>query len=59
MEFLRGTRVTVTTDWDRPRELDGDVITSSRILTAQVHPGALTLCVAEPAQHPDLTTGAS
>lgn len=59
VEFCRGTRVTVTTDRDRPRELDGDVVTSRRSLTAQIHPGALTLCVAEPANHPDLTTGAS
>lgn len=34
VEFCRGTRVTVTTDRDRPRELGSDVVTSRRSLTA-------------------------
>ena len=59
-EFLRGSRITVTSDQDEPRQLDGDVIDPGRSLTIAVRPGALQICVPlpdggsdRPAERPD------
>ena len=57
MEVLRGSRITVTSDRDQPRELDGDVIEPGRTLDVQVRPGALWLCVYQPDRSPDLAEG--
>lgn len=47
-EVLRGSRITVTSDKDEPRQLDGDVIDPGRTLTIAVRPGALEVCVPLP-----------
>lgn len=58
MEVFRARRVEITSDREQPRELDGDVITPGRSLTAQVWPDALLLCVPQPDTSPDLAEGA-
>ena len=45
LEILRASRITVTSDRDQPRQLDGDVIDPGRHLTITLRPGALELCV--------------
>lgn len=57
MEVLRGSRITITSDREQPRELDGDVIDPGRTLAATVRPGALLLCVYQPDRSPDLAEG--
>jgi YegS/Rv2252/BmrU family lipid kinase len=57
MEVLRGSRISIVSDRMQPRELDGDVIDAGCTLTVTVRPGALRLCVAEPARSPDLAEG--
>lgn len=47
-EVLRGSRITVTSDRDEPRQLDGDVIDPGRTLAVAVRPGALEICVPLP-----------
>ncbi|RYV50848.1 diacylglycerol/lipid kinase family protein [Pengzhenrongella frigida] len=47
-EVLRGSRITVTSDRDQPRQLDGDIIDPGRSLTVDVRPGALEVCVPLP-----------
>ena len=47
-EVFRGSRITVTSDKDEPRQLDGDVIDPGRTLTITVRPGALEVCVPLP-----------
>ncbi|MGV8964957.1 MAG: DUF4235 domain-containing protein [Cellulomonas sp.] len=47
-EVLRGSRITVTSDRDEPRQLDGDVIEPGLTLTITVRPGALEICVPLP-----------
>ncbi|MGV8968370.1 MAG: diacylglycerol/lipid kinase family protein [Cellulomonas sp.] len=44
-EVLRGSRITVTSDLDQPRQLDGDIIEPGRSLSVDVRPGALEVCV--------------
>lgn len=48
MEVLRASRITVASDRDQPRQLDGDVIDPGCSLTITVRPGALELCVPRP-----------
>lgn len=50
-EVLRGSRITITSDKDQPRQLDGDIIEPARALTITVRPGALEVCV--PPHHDD------
>jgi diacylglycerol kinase family enzyme len=47
METFRARRVEITSDREQPRELDGDVIEPSRLLSMTVRPRALCLCVPE------------
>jgi len=47
-EVLHGSRITVTSDHDEPRQLDGDVIDPGRSLSIAVRPGALLICVPLP-----------
>ena len=47
-EVLRGSRITVTSDRDEPRQLDGDIIDPGRTLTVAVRPGAIEICVPPP-----------
>lgn len=54
MEILRGSRSTVTSDPEQPRELDGDLIRPGRTLAARVRPGALWLGVPQPDRSPDI-----
>ena len=58
MQILRGSRISVVSDRDQPRELDGDVIEPGRTLTVVVRPRALWLCVAQPDRSSDPTNGA-
>ena len=57
MEVLRAARITVTSNRDQPRQLDGDVIEPGRELRVTVQPGALELCVPQPERSPDLAEG--
>ena len=57
MEVHRAARIRVVSDGPQPRQLDGDVISPSRELTATVRPGALELCVPHPEESPDLAEG--
>lgn len=57
MEVLRASRITVTSDRDQPRQLDGDVIEPGRELRVTVRPGALVLCVPQPERSEDLAEG--
>jgi diacylglycerol kinase family enzyme len=58
MEVLRAARVEVTSDRPQPRQLDGDLIEAGPHLLAEMMPGALWLCVPQPAGHPDLAEDA-
>ena len=49
METFQARHVTISSDREHPRELDGDLIEPSRILTAAVRPAALWMCVPQPA----------
>lgn len=58
MDVMRATRITVTSDREQPRQLDGDTIDPGRTLRVTVRPGALELCVPQPEESPDLAQGA-
>jgi diacylglycerol kinase family enzyme len=45
METFQARHVTISSDQEHPRELDGDLIEPSRTLTAAVCPAALWICV--------------
>ncbi|HEU5390259.1 MAG TPA: phosphatase PAP2 family protein [Streptosporangiaceae bacterium] len=47
METFQAKHVTISSDQEHPRELDGDLIEPSRTLTAAVRPAALWMCVPE------------
>jgi diacylglycerol kinase family enzyme len=47
METFQARHVTISSDQEHPRELDGDLIEPSRTLTAAVRPAALWMCVPE------------
>jgi YegS/Rv2252/BmrU family lipid kinase len=51
-EVLRGSRITVTSDRDEPRQLDGDIIDPGRTLAVAVRPGAIEICVPPPGGGP-------
>lgn len=53
MQVYRGRQVTISSDRDQPRELDGDLIEPGRTLRATIAPAALLLCVPRPAGDPD------
>jgi diacylglycerol kinase family enzyme len=55
MEVFQGRRIQVTSNRAQPRELDGDLIAPGRALRAEIRPGALWLCVPQPAGTPDLS----
>ncbi|HEU5110920.1 MAG TPA: diacylglycerol kinase family protein [Micromonosporaceae bacterium] len=57
MEVYTARRVQVISDRPQARQLDGDLIEPHRALRVSVRPRALTLCVPEPAQAPDLAEG--
>ncbi|MCX4473629.1 diacylglycerol kinase family protein [Micromonospora sp. NBC_01655] len=59
MEVFRARRVEITSNRAQPRELDGDLISPGRRLTAEIRPRALWLCVPQPEQAPDLAVDAS
>ena len=58
MDVMRARRVTVTSDREQPRQLDGDTIEPGRTLAVTVRPSALELCVPQPEESPDLAEGA-
>ncbi|MFY1637964.1 diacylglycerol/lipid kinase family protein [Solwaraspora sp. WMMB335] len=58
MQVYRGREVSVCSDRDQPRELDGDLIESGRTLRVSVCPAALWLCVPRPEADPDLSVDA-
>ncbi|MDG4765760.1 diacylglycerol kinase family protein [Solwaraspora sp. WMMD406] len=58
MRVHRGREITISSDRDQPRELDGDLIAPGRRLVVRIRPGALLLCVPRPAGDPDLTVDA-
>lgn len=58
MEVFRAGRISITSDREQPRELDGDLIDPARSLAVTVRPGALLLCVPQPEESPDLAEGA-
>ncbi|MBE1488589.1 diacylglycerol/lipid kinase family protein [Plantactinospora soyae] len=58
MEVLRARRVTISSNREQARELDGDVIPPGRSLQVAVRPAALWLCVPQPATEPDLSVDA-
>jgi diacylglycerol kinase family enzyme len=55
MKTYRARHVEIVSDRPQPRQLDGDVIEPDRRLTVDIRPRALLLCVAQPAESPDLT----
>ena len=57
MEVIRGSRITISSDREQPRELDGDVVDPARTLEVTVRPSALWLCVPQPDSSPDLAEG--
>jgi undecaprenyl-diphosphatase len=57
METFQARHVTISSDQEHPRELDGDLIGPSRTLTAAVRPAALWLCVPEPASAANASSG--
>jgi diacylglycerol kinase (ATP) len=57
MEVLRASRITVTSDREQPRQLDGDVIEPGRTMVVTVRPGALELCVPQPEESEDIAEG--
>ena len=58
MQVYRGREVSVVSDRDQPRELDGDLIEPGATLRVTVQPAALLLCVPRPADDPDLSVDA-
>lgn len=48
METFQARHVQISSDQEYPRELDGDLIRSSRTLTAAVRPAAVWVCVPQP-----------
>ncbi|MEV0734218.1 diacylglycerol kinase family protein [Polymorphospora sp. NPDC050346] len=58
MQVYRGRQVSITSNREQPRELDGDLIEPGRALEATVRPAALWLCVPRPEDAPDLTVDA-
>jgi diacylglycerol kinase family enzyme len=44
LEILRCSRVTIRSDREQSRQLDGDVIAAGRTLDVAVRPGALLVC---------------
>ena len=58
MQVYRGRQVTVSSDRDQPRQLDGDLIEPGRALRATVRPGAVRTATARPAGAPDLSVDA-
>jgi hypothetical protein len=48
METFQAKQVQIVSDQQHPRELDGDPIEPSHMLTATVRPAALWLCVPRP-----------
>lgn len=58
LEVFRGQQVVVASNRVQPRELDGDLIEPGRILRVGIRPGALSLCVPQPEEEPDLTVDA-
>ncbi|HEU4347800.1 MAG TPA: PHB depolymerase family esterase [Actinoplanes sp.] len=59
MEVFRGAKVEVISNRPQPRQLDGDLIDPGDRLLAEVIPGALWLCVPQPADAPDLADDAT
>ncbi|TNM59565.1 diacylglycerol kinase [Streptomyces sp. NP160] len=57
LEVHRASRVVVRADREHPRELDGDVIDPSPVLSITVRQRALELCVPQPERSPDLAEG--
>jgi diacylglycerol kinase (ATP) len=57
MQVLRGADITIVSEREQARELDGDVIDPGTTLRATVRPGALELCVPQPEQSHDLAEG--
>ena len=51
LEILRCSRITVRSDREQPRELDGDVIRPGRTLDVSIRSGALLVCC--PAEYSD------
>ncbi|HTJ35567.1 MAG TPA: diacylglycerol kinase family protein [Dactylosporangium sp.] len=58
MEVFRGVKVEVISDRPQPRQLDGDLIDTGTTLLVEVTPGALWLCVPQPASDSDLAEDA-
>jgi len=58
MEVFTAAEVEILSDRMQPRELDGDLIDPAREMRIRVRPAALTLCVPQPAESPDLAEGA-
>ena len=56
-EVHQAARVTVTSDRENPRELDGDVVEPGRTLAVTVRRRALQLCVPRPEWSADLAEG--
>jgi diacylglycerol kinase family enzyme len=59
MEVFRGAKVEVISNRPHPRQLDGDLIDTGDRLVAAVIPGAVWLCVPQPADTPDLAHDAA
>ncbi len=57
LDVLRASRITVVSDREERRQVDGDVIEPGRTLTVTVRPQALELCVPRPERSPDLAEG--
>jgi diacylglycerol kinase family enzyme len=58
LEKFRGAKVEVISNRPQPRQLDGDLIDTGDRLLAEVIPGALWLCVPQPAGAADLAEDA-
>jgi diacylglycerol kinase family enzyme len=48
LETFRAQRIEVYSSQPQPRELDGDVIAPSRLLSVAVKPASLCVCVPAP-----------
>lgn len=59
MEVFRGATIEVISNRPQPRQLDGDLIDTRDRLSAAVIPGAVWLCVPQPAGAPDLADDAA
>jgi diacylglycerol kinase family enzyme len=55
METYTAARVEIRSTRVQPRQIDGDLIDPGKDLVITVRPGALLLCVPQPATDPDLT----